>query len=92
MAHSINIQDSQLFGWLKEGRKLGFELLNGKTVVGRLKRFDRYCILMETDGGAQLLIYKHALSSVQDPYPSARSAADASRLPRRVAMAGAGRR
>ena len=101
MAHSINIQDSALFGWLKEDKKLGFELLTGKTIPGRIRRFDRYCILMETDSGAQLLIYKHALSSIQDPHPSrSRSSFDdfrrpravEPRRPRRVAVAGAGRR
>lgn len=107
MRHNINIQDSALFGWLKENKKLAFEMVTGSKVVGRIVRFDRYCVMVRTDGsgdsrGAELLVYKHALASIQDPYPSARPAFDDHRRddrrprethrPRRVAVAAGGRR
>ncbi|MEM6792529.1 MAG: RNA chaperone Hfq [Acidobacteriota bacterium] len=59
----INIQDSLLFQWLRDKEKLTIELITGKVLAGTLIRFDRFCLLVETDG-KPLLIYKHALSRI----------------------------
>jgi host factor-I protein len=61
--HNINIQDGFLFSHLKEATELSFELINSKRLDGRLKRFDRYSVIVET-GGQNLLVYKHAIATI----------------------------
>jgi host factor-I protein len=61
--HNINIQDGFLFQSLKEARQMAFELVNGKRLQGRLKRFDRFAIVVDT-GSREILVYKHAISTV----------------------------
>ena len=41
----INIQDSFLFGSLKEEKILVFALVTGKQLKGHIKRFDRYAVV-----------------------------------------------
>lgn len=60
----INIQDGILFGWLKERTQLTFELTTGRSITGRVERFDRHCVLMRDESDQQQLVYKHALASV----------------------------
>jgi host factor-I protein len=62
--HNINIQDGFLFQNLKEARTMELQLVTGKQLVGRLKRFDRFAVVIET-GGQEILVYKHAISTVQ---------------------------
>lgn len=61
----INIQDGFLFESLKEGRILALALVTGKQIKGRIKRFDRYTVLLET-GTQDVLIYKHAISGLTE--------------------------
>lgn len=61
--HTINIQDGFLFQSLKEGRAMEMELITGRRLVGRLKRFDRFAVVLESDG-KEILVYKHAISTV----------------------------
>jgi len=61
--HNINIQDGFLFQNLKEAQVLEVELVNSKSIVGRLKRFDRFAIVIENDSG-ETLIYKHAIATI----------------------------
>ncbi len=61
----INIQDSFLFGSLKEGRILAFSLVTGKAIKGQIKRFDRYAVVVET-GGLETLVYKHAIVGITE--------------------------
>ena len=49
--HAINIQDGFLFQSLKEAREMRVNLVNGGQMGGRLKRFDRFAIVLEKDGG-----------------------------------------
>ncbi len=63
--HNINIQDGFLFQSLKEGRQMVFELINGKRLQGRLKRFDRFAVVVDT-GAQEILVYKHAISTITD--------------------------
>ncbi len=58
-----NIQDSFLFGHLKDESILAFALVSGKAVAGRIKRFDRYALLVESNG-RETLIYKHAIVAI----------------------------
>ena len=61
--HNINIQDGFLFQNLKEGHPMYVELVTGRSLTGRLKRFDRFAIVLESDG-EELLIYKHAIGTI----------------------------
>ncbi len=61
-----NIQDSFLFAHLKEGQRLAFALANGKALAGRIKRFDRYTVLIESRG-QETLVYKHAIVAITAP-------------------------
>ena len=60
---NINIQDGQLFSWLKESTPLAFELITGKTFVGTIFRFDRFALLVRVDAG-EVLIYKSAIACI----------------------------
>ncbi|MDY7095260.1 MAG: RNA chaperone Hfq [Acidobacteriota bacterium] len=61
--HNINIQDGYLFQNLKEGQTLQVDLITGRDMVGRLKRFDRFAIVLETEG-KESLVYKHAIATI----------------------------
>lgn len=61
--HNINIQDGFLFQNLKEAQVLVVELINGKSLVGRLKRFDRFAVVIENESG-ESLVYKHAIATI----------------------------
>ncbi len=62
--HTINIQDGYLFQSLKEGLPMHLELITGgHPLIGRLKRFDRFAVVLESDG-KEILIYKHAIATI----------------------------
>lgn len=63
--HNINIQDGFLFQSLKEARHMRFELVTGKTLEGRLKRFDRFAVVVDT-GSQEILVYKHAIATITE--------------------------
>ena len=63
--HNINIQDGFLFQSLKEARVMVFELVTGKVLEGRLQRFDRFAVVVDT-GPQEILVYKHAISTITD--------------------------
>ncbi|MEM7049725.1 MAG: RNA chaperone Hfq [Acidobacteriota bacterium] len=61
--HNINIQDGFLFQNLKEGHLMEVSLTTGKDLVGRLKRFDRFAVVLETSN-EEVLVYKHAIATI----------------------------
>lgn len=61
--HNINIQDGFLFQNLKEGQAMQLDLVTGGSIVGRLKRFDRFAVVLEVEG-AEILVYKHAIATI----------------------------
>ncbi len=61
--HSINIQDGFLFQSLKAAQAVAVELVNGRRLDGRLRRFDRFAIVMEIEG-REVLVYKHAIATL----------------------------
>ena len=63
--HNINIQDGFLFQSLKEARHMSVELITGKKIEGRLKRFDRFAIVVDT-GAEEVLVYKHAIATITE--------------------------
>lgn len=58
---NINIQDGFLFQSLKDGAEMAVDLVTGHRVVGRLKRFDRFALVIESEG-QECLVYKHAVA------------------------------
>jgi host factor-I protein len=67
--HNINIQDGYLFQSLKEGQMMYLELVTGRHLIGRLKRFDRFAVVLESDG-KEVLVYKHAIATLAAAPPA----------------------
>lgn len=63
---SINIQDGFLFHSLKASSDLSIQLVTGRQLAGRLKRFDRFALVLESEG-REILIYKHGIVSIAGP-------------------------
>ncbi len=66
--HNINIQDGYLFQSLKEGQTMALELITGRQLLGRMRRFDRFAVVLETEG-KEILIYKHAIATIATAPP-----------------------
>ena len=58
-----NIQDSFLNNARKEKTVLTIYLMSGVKLSGRIKSFDKYSLVLETNSQEQL-IFKHAISTV----------------------------
>src|SRR5213082_2930605 len=58
-----NIQDSILNNARKEKGMVTIYLLSGVKLSGRIKSFDKYSLILETNNQEQL-IFKHAISTV----------------------------
>jgi host factor-I protein len=58
-----NIQDSFLNNARKEKGVITIYLLSGVKLTGRIKSFDKYSLVLETNNQEQL-IFKHAISTV----------------------------
>ncbi len=76
-----NIQDSFLNTARKEKLIITIYLLSGVKLSGRIRSFDKYCLVLETSNQEQL-IFKHAISTViiqrsalREAHPEARHAA-----------------
>lgn len=61
--HTINIQDGYLFQCLKTSQLVHCDLVNGRSLEGKIKRFDRFAVILDR-GGEEILIYKHAISTI----------------------------
>lgn len=64
-----NIQDSFLNNARKEKGVVTVYLLSGVKLSGRIKSFDKYSLVMETNNQEQL-IFKHAISTVVTQRPA----------------------
>jgi host factor-I protein len=60
---SINIQDGFLFQSLKDGRPMSIELVTGKHLEGKIRRFDRFAVVVEL-AGREVMVYKHAIATI----------------------------
>ena len=58
-----NIQDSFLNTARKEKINITIYLLSGAKLTGRIRSFDKYSVVLETNNQEQL-IFKHAISTV----------------------------
>jgi len=62
-----NIQDSFLNAARKERLTLTIFLLSGVKLTGRIRSFDKYCLVLESgspSGSQEQMIFKHAISTV----------------------------
>ena len=69
-----NIQDGFLNSARKERTVVTIYLLSGVKLSGRIRSFDRYSVVLDSNNQEQL-IFKHAISTVVLPRPGAASAA-----------------
>ena len=67
---NINIQDGFLFQSLKDGLAMNVELVTGKRIDGRIRRFDRFAVVIEAQG-REVLVYKHAIATIASASPEA---------------------
>jgi host factor-I protein len=78
-----NIQDSFLNNARKDKIVLTIYLMSGVKLSGRIKSFDKYSLVLETNNQEQL-IFKHAISTVvtmKSSHPHAPPASHAPGLP-----------
>jgi host factor-I protein len=68
MKPSINIQDTFLNQLRKEGIFVTVFLISGFQLKGKVKGFDNFTILLDSDGKQQL-IFKHAISTFAPSKP-----------------------
>ena len=59
----INLQDGFLNQIRKENIPVTIYLVNGFQLKGLVKGFDNFTVILENDG-KQMLVYKHALSTI----------------------------
>jgi len=64
----INLQDAFLNQVRKEGIQTTVYLINGFQLKGVVKGFDNFTVILDSDG-KQMLIYKHAVSTVTPQRP-----------------------
>lgn len=58
-----NIQDAFLNSARRDKLSVNINLMNGSTLGGRIKSFDKFSVLMDS-GGQDYLIFKHAISTI----------------------------
>ncbi|HOB22526.1 MAG: RNA chaperone Hfq [Firmicutes bacterium] len=68
MNRQFSLQDSFLNQIRKENIPVTIFLLNGVQLHGRIRGFDNFVVLVEADG-KQLMIYKHAISTLNPARP-----------------------
>jgi host factor-I protein len=59
----INVQDGFFYQLRKDNTLVEVMLLSEKRRIGRIRRFDKYAVVLEVDGREEM-IYKHAIASV----------------------------
>jgi host factor-I protein len=69
-----NIQEAFLNNTRKDKTFLTIYLMSGVKLSGRIKSFDKYSVILETNNQEQL-IFKHAISTVVISKPSSHAAA-----------------
>ena len=69
----INVQDSFFYALRHEEIPVEVRLVNGESRIGRLRRFDKFAVVLEISG-VEEMIYKHAIASIRAERPAAASA------------------
>jgi host factor-I protein len=62
MKPKINVQDQFLNQARREKVQVQVDLVDGQKLIGLVKSFDNYCVIVEAD--LFHLVYKHAISNV----------------------------
>lgn len=65
---AINLQDAFLNQIRKENVQTTIYLVNGFQLKGTVKGFDNFTVILDSDG-RQMLIYKHAISTISPARP-----------------------
>jgi host factor-I protein len=84
-----NIQDSFLNNARKDKIVLTIYLMSGVKLSGRIKSFDKYSLVLETNNQEQL-IFKHAISTVVTQKTTSHSYANSAPAVSQSATAGSG--
>lgn len=63
-----NIQDVFLNYVRREKLMVALRLMNGDEFDCRIKNFDRFAVIVDR-GGNDLMVFKHAIASIQSPRP-----------------------
>jgi host factor-I protein len=58
-----NIQDVFLNFARRDRLAVAIQLLDGRTLEGRIKNFDRFAVIVEVNGADQL-VFKHAIATI----------------------------
>jgi host factor-I protein len=58
-----NIQDAFLNSARRDKLSVSINLMNGSTLAGRIKSFDKFSVLLDSNG-QDFLIFKHAISTI----------------------------
>jgi len=64
----INLQDAFLNQVRKESIPVTIFLINGFQLKGMVRGFDNFTVILESDG-KQMMVYKHAISTVSPVRP-----------------------
>ena len=64
MQKSVVLQDVFLNQVRKEAVGVTVHLMNGFQIKGFVKGFDSFVIVVETDSRQQMVLYKHAISTI----------------------------
>lgn len=64
----INLQDAFLNQLRKENILVTIFLVNGFQLKGFVRGFDNFTVILESDG-KQLMVYKHAISTISPSRP-----------------------
>ena len=60
----INVQDSFFYNLRKDNVIITVRLTSGEERIGRLRRFDKFALVLEVDSREEM-IYKHAIASIR---------------------------
>ncbi|HBF34819.1 TPA: RNA chaperone Hfq [Candidatus Sumerlaeota bacterium] len=66
--YSVNLQDSFLNQVRKDGVEVEMVLSSGLSFTGHVRGFDNFTVVMQV-GGAQHLVYKHAIAQIVSQRP-----------------------
>lgn len=58
-----NIQDAFLNTARRDKTTVNFHMMQGTTLAGRIKSFDKFSVLLDVDGN-DFLVFKHAISTI----------------------------
>ncbi|HBU12840.1 MAG TPA: RNA chaperone Hfq [Clostridiales bacterium] len=64
MQKNLALQDTFLNQARKDDVGVTVHLINGFQIKGRIKGFDSFIIVLETDSRQQMIVYKHAVSTI----------------------------